>query len=198
MSVAQMYLPPGRAGLPRRARLPISARSRQGSSSRGRRTSHRRALLFQEGGGPRAAQIIANNLAAIGIDVRVHCLPGGEMWYRILNPKDPWDLAVDGGAWGADPGAYLNALASRRAHNVSHLHDPRVDALLNAAARRSGLARAFAYARIDHMLVRDVAPWIVFANESAHDFFSARIGCQLYQPLAGIDLGALCVRTRPH
>jgi len=71
-------------------------------------------------------------------------------------------------------------------------------AALNAAARRSGLARAFAYARIDHMLVRDVAPWIVFANESAHDFFSARIGCQLYQPLAGIDLGALCVRTRPH
>jgi hypothetical protein len=45
--------------------------------------------------------------------------------------------------------------------------------------------------------VRDAAPWIAFANESAHDFFSARIGCQLYQPLAGMDLGALCIRTAP-
>jgi hypothetical protein len=26
------------------------------------------------------------------------------------------------------------------------------------------------------------------------NFFSARIGCQLYQPVYGTDLGALCVR----
>lgn len=26
------------------------------------------------------------------------------------------------------------------------------------------------------------------------DFFSTRIGCQLYQPIYGMDLGALCVR----
>jgi YVTN family beta-propeller protein len=197
-NVAQMYLPPGVPGFRDEHIYPLRPDLAKARRLAGR--GHHTAMLycFLGGGGPRAAQIIANNLAAIGIDVRVHCLPGGEMWYRILNPNEPWDLAVDGGAWGADPGAYLNALASRRAHNVSHLHDPRIDALLNAAARRSGLARAFAYARIDHMLVRDVAPWIVFANESAHDFFSARIGCQLYQPLAGIDLGALCIRTRPH
>jgi hypothetical protein len=28
----------------------------------------------------------------------------------------------------------------------------------------------------------------------SYDFFSARIGCQLYQPVYGIDLAALCVR----
>ena len=37
-------------------------------------------------------------------------------------------------------------------------------------------------------------PWINFANVISQDFFSARIGCQLYQPIVGMDLGALCIR----
>ncbi|HVN12326.1 MAG TPA: hypothetical protein VMT69_09540 [Kineosporiaceae bacterium] len=28
-----------------------------------------------------------------------------------------------------------------------------------------------------------------------HVLFSARIGCQLYQPMYGIDLAALCLRS---
>jgi hypothetical protein len=112
----------------------------------------------------------------------------------MLNPNDPWDMVVDGWAGLDDPGDFLNAFASRDAFNASHLDDSRIDALINDAARRSGLARAFAYARVDHTLVRDAAPWIAFANENTHDFFSARIGCQLDQPLNGMDLGALCIR----
>ena len=38
-------------------------------------------------------------------------------------------------------------------------------------------------------------PWINFANVIQQDFFSARIGCQLYQPMVGMDLAALCIRT---
>jgi hypothetical protein len=38
------------------------------------------------------------------------------------------------------------------------------------------------------------APWIAFSIETSHDFFSARTGCQVYQPVYGIDLGALCLR----
>ena len=38
-------------------------------------------------------------------------------------------------------------------------------------------------------------PRIDFANAIQQDFFSARIGCQLYQPMVGMDLGALCIRT---
>jgi hypothetical protein len=36
---------------------------------------------------------------------------------------------------------------------------------------------------------------VAYANESEHDFFSARIGCQLYAPIAGMDLGSLCIRS---
>jgi hypothetical protein len=36
-----------------------------------------------------------------------------------------------------------------------------------------------------------VAP---FATDASRDFFSARIGCQVYQPVYGMDLAALCLR----
>ena len=122
-------------------------------------------------------------------------MPGDQFWTRMLTPGEPWDLAVDGWAGDpGDPGDFLDG-SRTRALNVSRLNDPRVDSLLASAARKSGLARALAYARVDQALVRDAAPAIAFANESTHDFFSARIGCQLYQPGVGMDLGALCIRT---
>ena len=195
-TVAQMYLPPGVPGFRDEHIYPLrpdvaAARRLAGP---GRHTAV--LYCYLGGGGPRAAQIIARNLAAIGIDVQVECFPGNQFWARMLTPGAPWDLAVDG--WGGDPGNpgdYLDGYASGGLFNALHLHDPRVESLLASAARKSGLARAFAYARVDHALVRDAAPAIAFANESTHDFFSARIGCQLYWPAAGLDLGALCIRT---
>jgi DNA-binding SARP family transcriptional activator/ABC-type transport system substrate-binding protein len=197
-TVAQMLLPPGEPGFRDEHIYPLrpdvaAARRLAGP---GRHT----ALLYcyLGGGGPRAARIIVKNLAAIGIDVQVKCFPGDQFWTRMLTPGAPWDLAVDG--WGgdpADPGDYLDGYASRAVYNASHLHDPRVDSLLASAARKSGLARDVAYARVDHVLVHDVAAAIAFANESKHEFFSARISCQHFWPAAGVDLGALCIRTRP-
>ena len=197
-TVAQMYIPPGVPGFRDEHIYPLTpdvATARR-LAGPGRRT----ALLYcyLGGGSPRAAQIIVNDLAAIGIDVQVKCFPGDQFWTRMLAPGAPWDLAVDGYAGDpGNPGDFLDGYASRAVWNVSYLHDPRVDSLIASAARKSGLARAAAYARVDHLFVRDVAPEIAFANESTHEFFSARIGCQHFWPGAGIDLGALCIRKRP-
>jgi ABC-type transport system substrate-binding protein len=152
---------------------------------------------LRQGGGVRAARIIAHDLAAIGIDVRVRCMPGDQFWPRILlHADEPWDMAVVGG-WGYnDPTDFLGSLGHDTASNVSHFHDARYTRMLRAASRLSGTPRAIAYARIDDELVRDAAPWIAYANESAHDFFSARMGCQVFQPVNGMDLAALCVRSR--
>jgi ABC-type transport system substrate-binding protein len=146
-------------------------------------------------GSPQAAQIIKNNLAAIGIDVHVHCVPGDEMWTLLSRPNEPWDIAIDGyGANYNDPDEFINGLATDDGFNLSHYHDPRLSRRIRAASRLSGIRRAQAYARIDLALTRDTVPKINFANPVAQDFFSARIGCQLYQPVVGVDLAALCVR----
>jgi DNA-binding SARP family transcriptional activator/ABC-type transport system substrate-binding protein/streptogramin lyase len=194
-SVAQMLLPPGVPGFRDEHVYPLTPDVAAARRLAGR--GHHTAVLYclLQGGSPRAAQIIARNLAVIGIHVRVRCMVGTDFWNRLGNPHEPWDMAIDGGGSDANPGDFLDGYASRGAANDTQLRDPRVDALIYAAQQRSGLARADAYAKLDDVLVRDAAPEIAFANESAHDFFSARVGCQLYQPLIGMDLGALCIRA---
>jgi ABC-type transport system substrate-binding protein len=194
-TVAQMFLPPGEPGFRDEHIYPLTpdlAAARR-LAGPGRHTALLYCYLGK--GGPQAAQIIVKNLAAIGIDVQVKCFPGSQFWAFMLEPGAPWDLAVDG--WGGDPGDpgdYLDGYAST-VFNALHLRDPRVDSLIASAARKSGLARAVAYARVDHVLVRDAAPAIAFANESHHEFFSARIGCQHVWPNSDVDLSALCIRT---
>ena len=193
---AQMSLPPGMPGY-RDAHLyplvsdPAIARRLAGGG-------HHDAELYcvLEGGSPRAAQIIKNNLAAIGIEVHVHCMPGDAFYTRIFRQNEPWDIAIASyGASYNDPGEFINGLATDNAFNVTHYHDPRLSRAIRAASRLSGILRAQAYAKIDLALTRDIVPWINFANPISQDFFSARLGCQLYQPVVGIDLAALCIRT---
>jgi hypothetical protein len=43
-------------------------------------------------------------------------------------------------------------------------------------------------------LERDGVPAAAIAWNTSRDFFSARIGCQVYQPYYGMDIAALCLR----
>ena len=192
---AQMSLPSGMPGYRDAHVYPLdpdlaSARRLAGGG-------HHDAELYcvLEGGSPQAAQIIRNNLAAIGIDVHVHCMPGDEMYTRLFRHNEPWDIAIVGyGADYNDPGEFINGIATDDEFNFTHYHDPRLSRRIHAASRLSGISRAQAYAKIDLALTRDIVPWINFATKIQQDFFSARIGCHLYQPVQGIDLAALCVR----
>ena len=123
-------------------------------------------------------------------------MPGGEVFPRVFRRKEPWDIFLDDyGSDFDDPGDYINALAIDNAFNFSHYHSPALSRRIRAASRLSGVSRAQAYARIDLGLVRDTVPDIFYGNGLARDLFSARIGCQLYQPVEGMDLGALCIRA---
>ena len=194
---AQMSLPPGMPGYRDVHVYPLvpdlaSARRLAGSG-------HHDAELYcvLEGGGPQAAQIIKNNLAAIGIDVHIHCMPGDQPWTRLMHTNEPWDIFIDGyGSNYNDPGEFINGIATNNEFNFSHYHDPRLSRAIHTASRLSGIPRAQAYAKIDLALTRDTVPSINFANVIQQDFFSARIGCQLYQPMVGMDLAALCIRPR--
>jgi YVTN family beta-propeller protein len=193
---AQMSLPPGTPGFRDRHVYPLvpDLATARGLAASGRHDAELYCAL--DGGSRRAAQIIKNNLAAIGIDVHVHCMPGDEFYTRLFRPDEPWDMDIEGyGANYNDPGEFLNRIATDNDFNFTHYHDPRLSRRIRAASRLSGPARAQAYAKLDLTLTRDTVPWINFANAVTQDFFSARIGCQLFQPVWGMDLGALCIRT---
>ena len=84
-------------------------------------------------------------------------------------------------------------LRARGNTNIAYFSDPAYDRRFAAAERLAGRERGAAYARLATDLARQAAPLVALAVPVRQDFFSARVGCKVYQPVYGIDLAALCV-----
>jgi YVTN family beta-propeller protein len=145
------------------------------------------------------AQIVRADLAPLGIDVQVMDFPIDDYFVRIERRGEPFDLAISGWANSTtDPAQVLSnfdssTIQATNNSNLSYVHDPALDRQLHAAAELSGPERDRAYSRLELVVERDVVPVAAIAVDASRDFFSARVGCQLYQPVYGIDLGALCL-----
>jgi len=146
------------------------------------------------------AQIIRSNLGALGLHVDVREFPKNELFERAGRKGEPFDiLAAHWAADWADPADFLNVLLDQRIRprgnlNGSYYTDPALARKLDRVARLSGEARYSAYRALSVELARDAAPWVAYASGTSRDFFSARMGCQIFQPVYGMDLGALCTR----
>jgi serine/threonine-protein kinase len=144
------------------------------------------------------ATVIQASLARIGLKVRVDFVPDQ---YAVLSGMK-WEMMV-ANLWTydwADPSDFLNALFDPKAVLPSY-YPPRerlpapYERMLERAARLRGAARVAAYRSLAASLERDLTPLAVFATGVTPEFFSARMGCQVEQPVIGaVDIGALCVR----
>ncbi len=140
------------------------------------------------------AQIVKTDLAAIGLRVAVKKFQLDAMFSREQHPGEPFDMAY--GNWIADypdPADFLNLLLEGGTY-LPTLRDSRVRAELAAAAKLTGTQRYLTYGRLDQQIATNAAPLVAFGAISSHDFFSARIGCEVYSPVYGMELGALCLR----
>jgi len=54
--------------------------------------------------------------------------------------------------------------------------------------------RDAAWRSTEQYLVADAAPWAAYAFASDRYLYSANVGCQVYQPVYGMDLARLCKR----
>jgi SARP family transcriptional regulator, regulator of embCAB operon len=145
------------------------------------------------------AQIIRRDLKPLGIDVQVKEFPIGDFFTRIRRRGEPFDLAVAGFFFSVDPALILKTFDGRTIgpknnFDISYFNDPAFNRKLNAVAKLSGLKRYRAASRLALELERDWAPAAAITTTTSLDFFSARIGCQVYEPVYGMDLAALCVR----
>lgn len=147
------------------------------------------------------AQIIQRDLQPLGIDVQIKKFAFGVFYNRIEHRGEPFDLAVSGWSFAtADPAEFLelfdgSTISADHNQDFSYLNDLAFDRQLRAAAALSGARRYRTYSQLALELERDIAPTAAFATNANRDFFSARMGCQLYQPAYGIDLAALCLRS---
>jgi YVTN family beta-propeller protein len=159
--------------------------------------------------GPQLAQLVRSELAAIGIDMDVKLFGKPEMYRRLGNANEPWDIALAG--WGPDhpdPSNEINFLFDSSSippsppppnwlnnyPNYGGFSDPAFDRRMRAAATLSSSARERAYGALAIDLARDAAPVAAWAVGFTRNLFSTRIGCQSYQPIYGFDLATLCVR----
>jgi peptide/nickel transport system substrate-binding protein len=201
-SPADSYLPPATAGAADFHLYPLAGpdlrRARQLAGN-----VHATAIMYTPNYPPwlQEAQIIRRDLQPLGIDVQVKEFPISTFYDRISRRGEPFDLAANG--WYSnttDPAQNLeifdgSTITADDNSNFSYLNDPAFDRQLRAAATLSGARRYRTYRQLDLELERDLAPAAAFATTASRDFFSARMGCQLYQPVYGIDLAGLCLRS---
>ena len=196
------FIPPSIAGAPRVGVYPLRPDLRRAKRIAGH--IHATAIMYTPDVPPwlQEAEIVRRDLQPLGIDVDVKEFPLGEFYARITRRGEPYDLAVSGWGFGStDPAqvfAPFDGSTIRAANNTdfSYFDDPAFDRKLRTAAALSGPNRYRSYGRLDLELVRDLVPAAAFATDASRDFFSARIGCQVYQPVYGMDLAALCLRGR--
>jgi YVTN family beta-propeller protein len=162
---------------------------------------HATAIMYTPNVPPwlQEAQIIRHDLKPLGIDVQVKEFPIGDFFARLSRRGEPFDLAVSGYSFPPDPVQILAAfdgstIGPKNNSNLSYFNDPVINRKLKAVAKLSGAKRYRAASRLALELERDDAPVAAIAWNTSRDFFSARIGCQVYQPVFGMDLAALCLR----
>ena len=196
------YLPPGMPGYRDVSIYPLTpdvSKARQLAAGR-----HGTAVLYTCEHAPctQAASIIKRDLAKIGIDVEIKALSYGVRFAKIQTEGEPFDIAEVG--WSADyqdPANFLNELLDGRqikphgGTNFAYFNDPSYNQKLRAAARLSAPERYRVYGALAEDLARNAAPMVAYGVPTNGDFFSARVGCQVYQPIYGFDLGALCLRS---
>jgi YVTN family beta-propeller protein len=163
---------------------------------------HTHAAFYIPNGEPQSlevARIVQTDLAAIGVTVDITALPGAELYTRLAKPGEPWDLAwTNWGADFADPFTMINELfdpAVPVIPNFGRFNDPALTRRMRYAATLTGDRRLHAYARLDEQLTRNDPPAAAWGIGTFREFFSARVGCQIYQPIYGTDLGTVCLRT---
>jgi peptide/nickel transport system substrate-binding protein len=137
------------------------------------------------------AQIVRQNLAAIGIDLEIRVFTYGSMFARMEHRDEPYDLSETGWIGEApDPSQFIDDVFALARSTASLNRTPQV----RAAGRLTGAPRLAAYAALDREIAAHDAPLAMATSGTRTDFFSARIGCQTEHPIYGIDLAALCVR----
>jgi ABC-type oligopeptide transport system substrate-binding subunit len=150
---------------------------------------------------PERAQLVQQNLKAIGIDVAIKQWPRNVQFAKEGIKGEPFDIADEG--WIADypdPYDFINKLLDGRTIqnsnnvNFSYFNDPAYNKKMDEAASLTGDARNRAYAELDADIAGNAAPLAAWSVPNNIDFFSSRVGCQLFQPVYFMDLGALCLR----
>jgi ABC-type transport system substrate-binding protein/class 3 adenylate cyclase/tRNA A-37 threonylcarbamoyl transferase component Bud32/streptogramin lyase len=192
------YLPPGLPGASRLSVYPLKPNLER---ARALAKGFRGKVVLYSCSRPDCtapARIVRANLARLGITVRIVQLD--DQWAAAQQPGATYDMMIGGWFYDwPDPSEVLNVFLDSEGFRPDWAPRPlSIPDAYRKALRRAALlhgpARAAAYSRLQLKLEREVAPFAAFATPVMPEFFSARLGCRVEQPIVGaVDIGALCV-----
>jgi ABC-type transport system substrate-binding protein/class 3 adenylate cyclase/tRNA A-37 threonylcarbamoyl transferase component Bud32 len=193
------YLPPGLPGATPRARVyrlaPNLARARALSGG-----FHGTVALYSCGRPEctSVAHIVRANLAPLGIRVRI--VQVDEPFSATQAPGAKYDMALVTWFYDyPDPSEVLNLFLDPNGFRPEWAPRPLLipagyRRALEQAALLRGPARTARYADLATRLERNVAPFAAYSTPVMPEFFSARLGCHITQPVVGaVDIGTLCI-----
>lgn len=194
------YLPPGVPGSTSRPVYPLHADVRRALRLAGH--LHATAVLFTTNVAPypQIAALLSSELARIGIRLRVKKFPGEGVYRAAVQPNAGYDIVSFG--WEPnwlDPSNVLtpffdaSTIGKQDNVNFANFTNRQLSTQMASARRLYPPARYHVFARLERGLELR-SPLLAYSVVPATNLFSSRIGCQIYQPLYGVDLAALCLR----
>jgi ABC-type transport system substrate-binding protein len=145
------------------------------------------------------AQVLQQNLQAIGIDLEIKTFPSGPLLFEKLATEGHlFDIGRIAFGHSLSDTSWFSGIFDGRTigrpgnANWSYFNSPRFNRLFDAASRLRGDERDRAYGALDVQLTRDAAPAVPIANLTAPTFVSARVGCIVLNPF--LDLTAVCLK----
>jgi peptide/nickel transport system substrate-binding protein len=150
---------------------------------------------------PERAQVIQDNLKAIGINVTIKRFDRNIQFQKEGVKGEPFDIADEGWfADYADPYDFINILLDgssiQKTGNVnfSYFTDPEWQQKMQDAAKLSGDERFSTYGQLDVDISKGPAPWASRSNSNQLDLFSSRVGGITFHPVYSMILNALYVK----
>ena len=145
------------------------------------------------------AQIVQENLIAIGLDVEIQTFASPVALARMGTRGEPFDIGIFGLNCDPDPECFLRALDGRTITPANNLDFSYFDArwynrrLAELSALPFGPVRQRAFARLDAQVAARAAPLVALVERNGAWLFSKRASCIEYASFI-VDLPSLCLK----
>jgi ABC-type oligopeptide transport system substrate-binding subunit len=198
--INDQYMPPTMRGFKNAAIYPSRPNVARARSLAQGNTRGGKGVFYTCNTGPclPTAQIVQDNLKAIGLDMEIRPFPRAVQFTKTGTRGEPFDMSLEG--WHMDyfdPYDFmflLDGTTIRPANNVnfSYFNSPAYNKKIAAAASLVGQARYRAFGNLDQDLAKNAAPLASYITDNTRLLVSKETGCFFYQPVYEVDLAGLC------
>jgi oligopeptide transport system substrate-binding protein len=198
--INDQYMPPTMRGFKNAAIYPSRPNvSRARSLAQGNLRGGK-AVLYTCNTGPciPTAQIVQDNLKAIGLDTEIKPFPRAVQFTKTGTRGEPFDMSLEG--WHMDyfdPYDFMflldgTTIRPANNNNYSYFNNSAYNKKIAQAAALTGQARYRAFGQLDVDLAKNAAPLASYITDNQRHLVSRSTGCYFYQPVYELDIAAIC------